>query len=610
MTDTAPDRRTVLAAMGGLAVATVAGPLAAKEVAAKDGADSRLDTLLAAQFEQGLRDDPTRATSLGLDTGARAALRAQFPDWSPAARAARTRQIDSDLAAVRAIKADTLGDTARIAHDSAEFDLVTRQRLARFTYHTGGFGHRPGPYGVTQLGGFYTGVSTFLDSQHPVASQADADAYMVRLQAIPALFDADTEIVKANAAMGVVAPRFILDQALQQLARLRDGDVAGKTLVASIARRSAAIGLSGYGERAAAVFEGPIRVALSRQIDALTALLPRAGTDAGVARLPDGEAYYAATLAQHTTTNLSAAEIHRIGREQVADLTSRMDVLLKAAGYKDGSIRERLDALSKAEGQLFANDDAGRAEMLTYLNGLLVSIRGKLPQVFSRMPKAPYEIRRVPPEIEIGAPGGSAQAGTPDGSRPGIFFINLRDTAEWPRYTLPTLAYHEGAPGHLFEGALKFEDAELPLYRQAASVTAYGEGWGLYAEQVADELGMYEGDPLGKIGYLASYAFRASRLVVDTGIHAMGWSREQAIDYMVENSSNSPSASRTEIDRYIVYPGQACAYKVGQIAISRVRDEVSKRAGYDIKRFHDVVLGAGRIPLAVLERRVRAAFPA
>ena len=605
MTDHAPDRRTVLAGIGSLAVVSAANPVAARETA-----DARLDTLLSAQFEQGLRDDPTRATSLGIDTGARAALRAQFPDWSATARAERTRRIDGDLSAVRAIKAETLGPNARIAHDSAEFDLVTRQKLARFTYHTGGFGHRPGPYAVTQLGGFYTGVSTFLDSQHPVENKADADAYMIRLQTVSTLFDADTEIVKNSAAMGVVAPRFILDQALQQLGRLRDGDVASKTLVASISKRSTAIGLTGYGDRAAAVFAGPIRAALSRQIDALTALLPRAGTDAGVARLPEGEAYYAATLAQHTTTSLGAAEIHRIGREQVADLTSRMDVLLKAQGYKDGSIRDRLNALGKAEGQLFANDDAGRAEMLAYLNGLLVTVRGKLPQVFSRLPKAPYEIRRVPPEIEIGAPGGSAQAGTPDGSRPGIFFINLRDTAEWPRYTLPTLAYHEGAPGHLFEGALKFEDAELPLYRQAASVTAYGEGWGLYAEQVADELGMYADDPLGKIGYLASYAFRASRLVVDTGIHAMGWSREQAIEYMVENSSNSPSASRTEIDRYIVYPGQACAYKVGQIAISRVRDEVSKRPGYDIKRFHDVVLGAGRIPLAVLERRVLAAFPA
>lgn len=176
MTDIAPDRRTVLAGLGGLAVASVTGPVAAAE-----SADARLDTLLSAQFEQGLRDDPTRATSLGIDTGARAALRAQFPDWSPAARATRTRQIDNDLAAVRAIKGNALGTSARIAHDSAEFDLMTRQKLARFTYHTGGFGHRPGPYGVTQLGGFYTGVSTFLDSQHPVENKADADAYMTRL---------------------------------------------------------------------------------------------------------------------------------------------------------------------------------------------------------------------------------------------------------------------------------------------------------------------------------------------------------------------------------------------------------------------------------------------
>ena len=603
MTGFAVDRRTWLAGAGSLALAGAVRPVFAAE-----SGDVKLDALLSNQFEAGLRDDPTRATGLGIDTGARAALRSQFPDWWAAAREKRAKQIDIDLAAVRAIDPKTLGDSARVAHDSAEFDLVARQRLARFAYHSGGFGHRPGPYGVTQLGGFYTGVSTFLDSQHPVESKADADAYMARLDAIPTLFDDDTEIVKANAAAGVVAPRFILDQALQQLARLRDGDVAAKTLVASIAKRSAKLGLTGYDTRAAAAFEGPVRAALTRQIDALTELLPRSGDAAGVSRLPNGEAYYAATLAQHTTTNLGAAEIHRIGREQVADLNARMDGLLKAQGYKEGSIRERLDALGKAEGQLFANDDTGRTEMLAYLNSRLTAIRARLPQVFSRMPKAPYEIRRVPPEIEIGAPGGSAQAGTPDGSRPGIFFINLRDTAEWPRYTLPTLAYHEGAPGHLFEGALKFEDAELPLYRQAASVTAYGEGWGLYAEQVADELGMYDDDPLGKIGYLASYAFRASRLVVDTGLHAMGWSRQQAIDYMVENSSNSASASRTEIDRYIVYPGQACAYKVGQIAISRARDAVSKRKSYDIKRFHDVVLGAGRIPLAVLERRVLAAF--
>jgi uncharacterized protein (DUF885 family) len=228
--------------------------------------------------------------------------------------------------------------------------------------------------------------------------------------------------------------------------------------------------------------------------------------------------------------------------------------------------------------------------------------------MFARMPTLPYEIRRVPPEIEGGAPGGSAQRGLPDGSRPGIFYINLRDTSEWPRYTLPTLAFHEGAPGHLFEGALSLENGDLPIYRQTGSATAYSEGWGLYSEQVADELGMYADNPLGKIGYLGSYAFRASRHVVDTGLHAMGWSRKKAIDYMVENSSQSRSASQTEIDRYIVYPGQACAYIVGQVAISRLRAEAERARGFDIKRFHSLVLDGGRMPLEVLERRVRSSF--
>lgn len=604
MIDFALDRRTLLAGMG-MASAGLAMP-----AWGADSADARLDALLTRQFDQALIDDPTRAASLGLDIGARAGLRARFPDWSAAARTARDRRIDTDLAALHAIDRGALGDNARVAYDSAEFDLVAHQRLARFPYHTGGFAHRAGPYAVTQLGGFYTGVSTFLDSQHPVKTKADADAYIARMEATPALLDDDSAIVRANAAMGVVAPRFIIEQALQQLGRLRDGDAASKTIVASLARRAKATGLTGYDARAQAIFEGPIRAALTRQIDLLTALLPKAGDDAGVSRLPDGPAYYAATLAQHTTTDMTAEQIHQLGLDQLADLHARMDKLLTAQGFKEGSLRQRLDALTATDGQLFANDDAGRAALLAYLNDRLTTICARLPQVFSRMPRAPYEIRRVPPEIEIGAPGGSAQAGTPDGSRPGIFFINLRDTHEWPRYTLPTLAFHEGAPGHLFENALKFEDAALPLYRQSSYVTAYGEGWGLYAEQVAAELGMYDDDPLGEIGYLASYAFRASRLVVDTGLHAKGWNRQQAIDFMVENSSETPSSARTEIDRYIVYPGQACSYKVGQTAISRLRDEVSSHRDYDIKRFHDVVLGAGRIPLAVLERRVRDAFPA
>lgn len=596
-------RRELVAGTGALALAGTA----AAQASARSGKDERVHQLLMRQFEEDLQRNPASATSLGLDIGVRAGLRSRFPDWSPAGREADRRAASRQLAELRAFGRSGLGTEAQISYDSAEFSLERQVELDRLAYHSAGFGHRGGPYGVTQLGGFYTGLGSFLDTQHPVKTKADADAYMARLQAIPALLDADTEIVRGNAASGVIAPRFILDQAIAQLRQFSGGDVRQKTLIKSIARRATALGLAGYDDRAAAIFDGAIRASATRQIETLVGLLDRAG-QTGVTKLPNGNAYYAACLRLHTTTMMSAQEIHRLGLARVAELNGRIDALLKAQGYTKGTIRERLNAVEKLPGQIYPNTDPGRTELIAYLNDRLSVIRPKLPQVFARMPTLPYEIRRVPPEIEGGAPGGSAQRGLPDGSRPGIFYINLRDTAEWPRYTLPTLAFHEGAPGHLFEGALSLENGDLPIYRQTGSATAYSEGWGLYSEQVADELGMYADDPLGRIGYLGSYAFRASRLVVDTGLHAMGWSREKAIDYMVENSSNSRSASQTEIDRYIVYPGQACAYMVGQVAISRLRAEAERARGFDIKRFHSLVLDGGRMPLEVLERRIRGSF--
>ena len=374
----------------------------------------------------------------------------------------------------------------------------------------------------------------------------------------------------------------------------------------SLARRSAALGLTGFEEQAVTLWEGPIRAALTRQVEALTGLLPRSGEAAGVGRLPGGADYYAQTLKLHTTTDLTAAQIHRLGVEQVADLESRIDALFRAQGATAGTLRERIVALMHAPDQVFADTDEGRAQIIAYLNGRLDAIRPLLPRVFTRIPRARYEIRRVPPEIEAGAPGGSAQRGTLDGSRPGIFFINLRDPADWPRFTLPTLAYHEAAPGHLFDGAMSLENGELPLYRLLTGGTAHGEGWGLYSEQLADELGVYADDPFGKIGYLASFLFRATRLVVDTGLHDLGWSRQQALDYMIAHSAESPGSAEIEIDRYICMPGQACAYKIGQTLISSLRREAEARPGFDIKTFHDLILGEGRMPLAVLERRVRA----
>jgi uncharacterized protein (DUF885 family) len=255
---------------------------------------------------------------------------------------------------------------------------------------------------------------------------------------------------------------------------------------------------------------------------------------------------------------------------------------------------------------LFPNTDAGRAALLKSLNEHVAEITPLLPRVFNRIPKAPLEIRRVPPTIEAGAPGGYYSGASLDGSRPGAYYINLKDTAEWPKNGLKTLTYHEGVPGHHFQISTAREAGELPLYRRTQGFAAYNEGWALYSERVADELGVYADDPLGKIGFLQSYLFRATRLVVDTGMHHKRWSREQAIQWMVDNAAEPVGSATREIERYVVWPGQACAYKLGETVITRLRREMEARPGFDLKRFHDAVLLGGSMPLTVLERRVKS----
>ncbi|MBW3558693.1 MAG: DUF885 family protein, partial [Proteobacteria bacterium] len=439
----------------------------------------------------------------------------------------------------------------------------------------------------------------------------DADAYLLRVQAFATALDGDTARVRENASRGVVAPDFILDKTMGQVRALRDGPAEDKAIVRSLQRRAADKELGGdYGRRAQAIFEGPVRAALTRQLETLQGLRKDAVHTAGVHRLPDGERYYAQTLRSNTTTSYGGEEVHRIGLEQVRDLQARIDALLRAQGYTRGSVGERLNVLNKEPRFLWPNTDAGRADLLASLNAQVAEITPLLPRVFSTMPKSRFEIRRVPPAIEQGAPGGYAQAGSLDGSRPGAYYINLKDTAEWPKWGLPTLTYHEAVPGHVFQGSLAREDSSIPLYRRAGGFAAYNEGWALYAERVADELGVYETDPFGKMGYLQSYLFRAVRLVVDTGLHHKRWTREQAIKWMVDNAAEPEGSAVREIERYCAMPGQACSYKLGQTVIADLRAEAERAPAFDIKRFHDAVLQGGSMPLTVLQRRVRSAMRA
>jgi uncharacterized protein (DUF885 family) len=491
------DRRRLLAsgAFAALAHALPAGAQTrATPAATSDPALTRLMDRLVAQ---GLQRSPRQATSLGLDVGALAGLRSRIEDRSLAAKARETAEDARSLAELRAIGRERLSGADRVGYDTIEFQLSERQRQAKFPYGAGF-----SAYTLTQQAGAYQGVPDFLDTQHPVKTAADADAYIARLEGYAAALDQETERFLTEVEAGAIPPDFVLDTTATQLRAQRGQAPDQATVVRSLARRAGEAGLSdSYAGRARSVLIGRIAPALERQIAAVGRVRPRAAHDAGIWRARDGEAYYAAKLKWYTTTDLTADQVHDIGLEQVAQITAAMDAQLKALGYTQGTVLQRLQALNVAPAQLYANDDAGRAQLLASLNAQMADLDQRLPRAFNRLPKAKVEIRRVPVEIQDGAANGYYQRASLDGSRPGAFYINLKNTNDWPKWALPTLTYHEANPGHHLQGTLLQEDGALHLYRRSfTGFSAYSEGWGLYSEQVADELGAYEAYPLGASG--------------------------------------------------------------------------------------------------------------
>ena len=593
------DRRRLL-----LTAAATAAVAPSVSWAATD-ADARLNALLDGWFEEDIDEAPQRATSLGLDRGARAGLSSKLSEAGPEAIRKDREKAVNRWETLRAFDRTGLSEAGALNHAIAAFDRETSAETARFAYGAGpGWGS---PYIVTQLTGSYFEVPDFLDNQHRVEDAAGADAFLSRLEAFAGVLDGETEKVREDAGQGVVPPDFVIDRALPQIRTLRDTSAADMAMIQSLVRKAGALNLSGYDARAAAIVDEKVKPALSRQIAALEAIRPAAVHDAGVWRLPDGEAFYANGLKANTTTNLSAAEIHALGKEQVAEISAEIDAILKAQGYTQGTVGERVQALNKQPDQLFPNTDEGKEQLLAWLNEQVAALEPRLPEVFGRLPKSHVEIRRVPPSIQAGAPGGYYQGPPLDGSRPGAYYINLRDSGNWPRFALPTLTYHEASPGHHLQVALQRESDDLPQWRRAGGFSAYDEGWALYAEAVAaNDLDVYADNPLGRVGFLMSYLFRAVRLVVDTGIHSERWSRERAVDYMAASGAKPLNASNSEIDRYTVWPGQACAYKVGHTVIAGLRAEAEAKPGFDLRAFHDRVLESGSLPLAVLEARMRA----
>ncbi|HAL05965.1 MAG TPA: DUF885 domain-containing protein [Brevundimonas sp.] len=597
------NRRNLL--LSAAATAAAAPMLAQCAAAAASDADARLNALLDGWFEADIDEAPERATNLGLDKDARAGLSSKLSEAGPDAIRKDREKAIKRWDELKAFDQKGLSDAGALNYAIAAFGRETAAQTARFDYGAGP--GRPSPYIVTQLSGAYFSTPDFMDNQHRIEDAAGADAFLSRLEAFAGVLDGETDKIREDAGLGVIAPDFIIDRTLPQIRTLRDTPAADMAMIQSLVRKTGALNLSGYDARAAALVDEKVKPALVRQIEALEAIRPKAVHDAGVWRLPDGEAFYAAGLKSNTTTTLSAKEIHAMGVEQVAEITAEIDGILKSQGMTQGTVGERVQALNKDPAQLFPNTDAGKEDLLKWLNEQVAALEPKLPTVFGRLPKTNVEIRRVPVSIQSGAPGGYYQGPPLDGSRPGAYYINLRDSGNWPKFALPTLTYHEASPGHHLQVALQRESGELPQWRRAGGFSAFNEGWALYAEAVAaNDLDAYATDPLGRVGFLMSYLFRAVRLVVDTGIHSERWSRERAVDYMAASGAKPLDASNSEINRYSVWPGQACAYKVGHTVIARLREEAQAKDGFDLRAFHDKVLGSGSLPLAVLEGRMRA----
>jgi uncharacterized protein (DUF885 family) len=596
------DRRSFLATSATVALLPLTeAPVIAAVTAQAGSGDAKLNALFDQIFKRQVTDSPGFATSLGLDTGPNAKLRSTFdmrpPNQSRRENDARDRAF---LAAVRAISPATLSPTAALNREIVIYDLETSlESWEKFKIDS-----VQSPYLISQQSGSYFSVPDFLNSTHPIENASDAEAYLSRLALFPKVLDMETQDQKEMATRGFLAPGWSLDLALGQMEALRKPAAADSTMVRSIAGRTKAKDIGGdWAARATKIVESGVYPALDRQMAAIRGLRPTTHPGDGATRLPKGDAIYAAALAQATTSNMTPDEVHQLGLSQVAEYTGVLDTLLKNAGFTQGTVGERLSALNTSPAQLYPNTDEGRAQLLASLNANVKSMTARLPQAFATLPGQPLEIRAVPKEIQDGAPNGYYRPASLDGSRPAIYFINLKSTSDWPKYSLPSLTYHEGVPGHHLQISLAQESKDIPMLRKISFYSSYLEGWALYSEQLADEIGGYDGIERG--GYLQSFLFRSARLVVDTGLNSKGWSRSQAVDYMTKTTGFPRPRVQREVERYCVSIGQACSYKVGHLAWLRAREKAKSILGpkFDLRQFHEV-LKDGAMPLTILERRV------
>ncbi|MEM6494184.1 MAG: DUF885 domain-containing protein [Pseudomonadota bacterium] len=605
-------RRQALSGLGGVSALALTGGCAGTALtgATTKGAgtpmalpspDQKLDDIAYAM----LRQEPGRATGLGVDTGAYADWRGTWGAPGEAGREAYRAALSELVEDARAFPKEGLTPDQQIGFEVVDTAFTRALEGMALPYGDVAVGSwRNAPYIVIQNVGGYLDYPRAMAATQPVKTAQDVDFYLARLAALPAILDGELERVKEARAFGVIPPDFLLEKTARQLDLTAKAAGRGDLFIRDFENLLRLGDLPPDAlDKAAPIVTGPIRRALERQLDEVTSQRAEAKADAGMWAQPEGEAWYSWSTKASTTTDLTPDEIHEQGLEELAELHGRMDPILKELGYTKGTVGERMQALGKDKRYQFSPGDAGRKEIVDFINKQVDYIRAQLPRAFTTLVDPPFEVRRIPVAEEVGAPGAYGGGGSKDGSIPGRFWINLRTPDLHRTYDLPDLTFHEAFPGHVWEAAYS---NRLPLIRSILAFNAFSEGWALYAEQLADELGAYDDFKVGRLGYLQAIAFRACRLVVDTGLHHKRWTREEANRFFVERNGSKPEEVASEVDRYCSWPGQACGYKIGHSEIVGQRARAQRELGdkYDFKAFNTAVVMGGNAPLNVVGNTV------
>ena len=556
-----------------------------------------------------LLDNPELFTDVGLIDGT------VFDRHSDKLTAVGVAKRDADYATLRRFIHEVQGfDRAQLnRQDQVTYDILLDWYATSLSFDRFGWLSSEGLYPIAPMWGTQVQLPNFLETSHVIKNDKLARNYVKRLLAAGSKLDAVTAEMLRQSGVGVILPISLLERAEAGIKDTISPLPSKNALVTTFVTRMNAVkdistnDRDAYARQAADIVRDTVYPAYQRMTGALETQRTAAETQAaGVGRLPDGAAYYAAALKQMTTTDYTPEQVHALGLSEVTRVGAEMDTLLKSQGLDSGTIAHRVQALHKDPRYLLPNTEEGRRQLIARYQQILDEVNARMPEYFRTVPKDKLTVERVPTAAEKGSAGAYYMQGAMDGSRPGAFFVNLRDVQETATWTMKTLAYHEGIPGHHFQISTALSLKGLPLIRQETLYSSYAEGWALYAERLAAEIGMYKDDPLGDLGRLEAEMFRATRLVVDTGLHADDWTREQAIAYMVENTGMNDSEVISEVERYMGQPGQACAYKVGQLKILELRERAKAELGsrFDLKDFHAVVLENGGVPLTLLDKLV------